>query len=601
MAYDIRLLSIENRDKIEQFPKDYTRDFVKNYLEELTLSQHLFVKKNGPYVYYTYLRRLNGVSNNYFGFCFVFTNEYIEDIKEFFNICEDLVRKTVIQNELLTGSFPMKLVKTNPFKTKEPELARVKSWFDEIIKEKDNFVKPFKGANNDTSKINIHIDTKSEEEIIFAIQNYNNINYKTNELAREAMEDGSQIPEVKEEVSGWLAFFLWFGVIGGACFSAVLQLLNLEYDFNWIFWAIDIMLILCLLTIAVKTVVAFHKRKSNAVSLATTYIAMIVLDGIMSFIIGIATNDSSTYPSAIRQFLWGGIWFAYLINSNKVRNVIPKSTRTWKWFEKIILIIYILILSTFTISVVSTSKSENPQNIFITNNTFIDESIKESNKDLPMDIGEGIILQEIKKMNNSIIYVYQINNVRKSETDADYLKENAMVSKHEILYSWSKDINSDPFADACFKGGYNITFEYNDVNSKFLYSITITPDEYNQIVENKSYKCPINVIQNLVNECNATLPVEYMGDASLTRVYFSQNNSQLVYYVKLPAMTQEEINAITSFYLKNYILENWQDLSDSMNRLAIVNQMNIVFDFFTHSGKHHCAIKITPDIYNAFK
>lgn len=600
MPYDIRLLSIEDSHKIEQYPIDYTKDFVKKYLEDLTQSQHLFVKKNGPYVYYTYLRRLNSVSNNYFGFCFVFTNEYIEDIKEFFNICEDLIRKTVNQNELLTGSLPMKLVRTNPFKEKEPELKRIENWFKEIIEEKKDLIKPFKGANNDTSKISIHIDIKPDEEMLFAIQNYNNINYHTNEMARNAFGSGPII-ENKENISGWLAFFLWVGVLGGACISVVLQLLNLEYGFNWIFWTIDIMLILCLLTIAVKTVVAFHKRKSNAISLATTYIAMIVLDGIMSFIIGIATNDSSMYPSAIRQFLWGGIWFAYLINSNKVRNVIPKSTRTWKWFEKIILIIYILILSTFTISVVSTAKSENPQNIFITNNTFIDESIKESNKDLPMDIGEGIILQEIKKMNNSIIYVYQINNVRKSETDADYLKENAMVSKHEILYSWSKDINSDPFADACFKGGYNITFEYNDVNSKFLYSITITPDEYNQIVENKSYKCPINVIQNLVNECNATLPVEYMGDASLTRVYFSQNNSQLVYYVKLPAMTQEEINAITSFYLKNYILENWQDLSDSMNRLAIVNQMNIVFDFFTHSGKHHCAIKITPDIYNAFK
>ncbi|MEE0882709.1 MAG: hypothetical protein U0L65_04760 [Bacteroidales bacterium] len=600
MAYDIRLLSIENRDKIEQFPKDYTRDFVKNYLEELTLSQHLFVKKNGPYVYYTYLRRLNSVSNNYFGFCFVFTNEYIEDIKEFFNICEDLVRLTVNQNELLTGSLPMKLVRTNPFKEKEPELKRIENWFKEIIEEKKDLIKPFKGANNDTSKINIHIDIKPDEEMLFAIQNYNNINYHTNEMARSAFGSGSII-ENKENISGWLAFFLWVGVLGGACISVVLQLLNLEYGFSWIFWVVDIIMISCLIITAIKTVRAFLKRESNAVSWATTYIAMIVLDGIMSLIIGGATNDSSMYPSAIRQFLWGGIWFAYLINSNKVRNVIPKSTRTWKWFEKIILIIYILILSTFTISVVSTAKSENPQNIFITNNTFIDESIKESNKDLPMDIGEGIILQEIKKMNNSIIYVYQINNVRKSETDADYLKENAMVSKHEILYSWSKDINSDPFADACFKEEYNIIFKYNDANSKFLYSITITPDEYNQIVENKSYKCPINVIQNLVNEYNATLPIEYMGDASLTRIYLSQKNSQLVYNVTLPVVSQEEIDAMNSLYLKNYILENWPDLSDSMNRLAIVNQMNIVFDFFTHSGKHHCAIKITPDDYNDLK
>lgn len=600
MSYDIRLLSIEDSHKIEQYPIDYTKDFAKKYLEDLTQSQHLFVKKNGPYVYYTYLRRLNSVSNNYFGFCFVFTNEYIEDIKEFFNICEDLVRLTVNQNELLTGSLPMKLVRTNPFKEKEPELKRIENWFKEIIEEKKDLIKPFKGANNDTSKISIHIDIKPDEEMLFAIQNYNNINYHTNEMARNAFGSGPII-ENKENISGWLAFFLWVGVLGGACISVVLQLLNLEYGFSWIFWVVDIIMISCLIITAIKTVRAFLKRESNAVSWATTYIAMIVLDGIISLIIGGATNDSSMYPSAIRQFLWGGIWFTYLRSSVKVRRVIPSSNRTWKWFEKIVLIIYLLTLLVFTTSIINITKDENATNVFITNNTFIDESIAESNKDLPMVIEGGVILQEIKKENNSIIYVYQHNNVHKSETDTDYLKENAMVSKHEILYEWSKNTFSDPFADACFKEGFSITFKYNDANSKFLYSITITPDEYNQIVENKSYKCPINVIQNLVNEYNATLPIEYMGSASLTRIYLSQKNSQLVYNVTLPIVSKEEIDAMNSLYLKNYILENWSDLSDSMNRLAIVNQMNIVFDFFTHSGKHHCAIKITPNDYNDLK
>lgn len=600
MSYDIRLLSIEDSHKIEQYPIDYTKDFAKKYLEDLTLSQHLFVKKNGPYVYYTYLRRLNSVSNNYFGFCFVFTNEYIEDIKEFFNICEDLVRLTVNQNELLTGSLPMNLVRTNPFNKKEPELKRIENWFKEIIDKKEYLIKPFKGANNDTSKISIHIDNKPDEEILFAIQNYNNINYHTNEMARSVFGI-NPIIENKENISGWLAFFLWVGVLGGACISVVLQLLNLEYGFSWIFWVVDIIMISCLIITAIKTVRAFLKRESNAVSWATTYIAMIVLDGIMSLIIGGATNDSSMYPSAIRQFLWGGIWFTYLRSSVKVRRVIPSSNRTWKWFEKIVLIIYLLTLLVFTTSIINVTKDENATNVFITNNTFIDESIAESNKDLPMVIEGGIILQEIKKEDNSIIYVYQLNDIRKSETDANYLKENAIVSKHEILYEWSKDSIFDPFTNACFKEEYNIIFKYNDANSKFLYSITITPDEYNQIVENKSYKCPINVIQNLVNEYNATLPIEYMGDAFLTRIYLSQKNSQLVYNVTLPIASQEEIDAMNSLYLKNYILENWSDLSDSMNRLAIVNQMNIVFDFFTHSGKHYCAIKITPDDYNDLK
>ena len=84
-----------------------------------------------------------------------------------------------------------------------------------------------------------------------------------------------------------------------------------------------------LLVTAILTIIAFYKRKSNAVSLATTYIAMIVLDGVMSIIIAVVSEDSSMYPQAFRQLCWGAIWFSYLRQSSKVELIIPILTRSW--------------------------------------------------------------------------------------------------------------------------------------------------------------------------------------------------------------------------------------------------------------------------------
>lgn len=206
MSYTVTLLSIQDRKYIEQYPINHTEDVLKKYTYKLNSTQHIFVEKRGRKVSYTYLRRMNNVNTDYFGFCFVFIDEYIENIKGFFEICEELIEKILKQGELLQGSLPFDLSRNNAFETKSPEVKRISLWFDELIKLKTNFLIPFKDINDDSSNIDVPF-SKTDEDILFAIRNYNSINYYantsinalSNALVQEDTINSSNIEEKQEK------------------------------------------------------------------------------------------------------------------------------------------------------------------------------------------------------------------------------------------------------------------------------------------------------------------------------------------------------------------------------------------------------------------
>lgn len=302
---------------------------------------------------------------------------------------------------------------------------------------------------------------------------------------------------------------------------------------------------------------------------------------------------------ALRSFAWAAIWFTYIQQAYKIKLIIPTATRTWNKLEKILLTLFVLAEILLTSSIIYVNKSENPQNIFFTNSSFIDKQLEEANKELPAKIADGLTLQRIAKEHKSVVYTCQFTDLYGKDTDAGYWDEFACVSKHELLYNWSKSPDSDVFASACLKEGYDVIYEYIDANSKSLYDIRITPAEYKQIVTDKSYKCPISDISDLVNKYNMLLPADYIGNFSLKRIYLANNDSELVYIISLPKMA--DMSSITPSYLREYISKNWSNIIDSATRLAMLNQMTIVFEFNTYSGLGYAKIEMTPDIYNALE
>ena len=229
----------------------------------------------------------------------------------------------------------------------------------------------------------------------------------------------------------------------------------------------------------------------------------------------------------------------------------------------------------------------------------ISSIVKSLNKDLPKEIEENVILQKIEEKSNSVEYVYQLNNSLLTNIDSDYLTEYANVHKHEILYNLGANPSSDEFVINCLEDGREFVFCFNDAVGKKMYEVVVTPKEYQSIKAKGVYKCPISEISNLISQYNANLPIVYIGGLTLNSIYLASNNSVLVYDVTLPQMTPEELKSVTPSYLDEYFKTNLADISDSMMRLAVVNQMTIRFDVTTYIGVKYTEVNITPDFYNS--
>ncbi|MEE0983157.1 MAG: hypothetical protein U0L38_03815, partial [Bacteroidales bacterium] len=206
MSHSLILLHIKNVKKLEQYPIDYTQDMFKKYIGKLQYAQHLFVEKKGINAYYTYLRRMNAENSDYFGFCFAFTGEYIEDVERMFDICEELIDRTYKQNELLEGSMSLKLSRKNPFHTKSPELKRIDGWFESLA---EDIIVPFNGTSADNSEIEIKIGTKTTEEELFEIRNYNHINFSSNKLTA-GIKDVVQVK--RRTIKDYSQTFLYYAI-----------------------------------------------------------------------------------------------------------------------------------------------------------------------------------------------------------------------------------------------------------------------------------------------------------------------------------------------------------------------------------------------------
>ena len=425
------------------------------------------------------------------------------------------------------------------------------------------------------------------------------------------MPDYEHIAEVEDgkSIHGWLAVFLWLGIGAGVLLSILYSFVEIQalkseeaIELSTLFSSLLYLEIGVLVATGISTIIAFYKRKKNAVSLAMTYIAMIVLDGIFTLIIGDLSEDYSIYPIAIRQLVWGGVWFAYLMMSSQVKAVIPKATRVWKSFEKVLIAIYLFCMTAIVGIFVYTFKSDNPRNYLFSDESYIRLLLDGCNEGLPMTVDDGLVLEQvICKDNNTIEYIHCIENECYSDSNVHYYQDVAIWHKQQLLFDLAKAPYDDPGLTAFIKEGCNVAYRFNDAYSKTLYTITITPDEYNKVASERMYKCPVGVLQDLIYRCNQSLPDLWLGGAILNNICLGNGNTELIYEVQLPQMSIAELSSITSDNLTEYIEDNWEYLYDALFDLAIMNQMDICFDFKTYYGNYYTQIRFSPEQYNTFE
>lgn len=401
-------------------------------------------------------------------------------------------------------------------------------------------------------------------------------------------------------ISGWLTVFLWLGLCGGAIMSIGTSIFNGSFTQGWFMAVLQALYLVPLVATAFMTIYAFYERKPNAVALAKTYIAMIYMDVALTLVVMIALEDVSLLSQVIKNLIWASTWLTYLCCSESVKALIPENSRIWSATEKILLALYAVVwLALGSLSLVGKWAENNPALLsLIVSANQIDNCISESNKELPIDYGNGLVWSKMFKEEDSVVYLYNYKELNKSDLDENYIKNEALVEKHEMMADYAKSVE-DPFIGMCRDAGYKVVFRYNDCADQKLYEVVIDLEDYQTIQSSKQYRCPVGDIAMLIDQCKANLPAEYIGGLTLYDLHLSSDNNTLVCSVRLPQMSVDMYKTVTPDYLDDYFHENMSViLDDFIMRLAVINQMTICLDVSTASGLKYAKVHITPDKYN---
>ena len=404
-------------------------------------------------------------------------------------------------------------------------------------------------------------------------------------------------------ISGWLFFFLWVGIGLGAAISCIRTLIELK-DIGWS--PLSIIIIIGYLgtfaAVAVLTIIAFYKRQPNAVSLAITYIAMIVIDCIIQIATSSILEENIISKDLIRSALWCIIWFTYLMCSSQVKEHIPIETRCWKRTEIILLVIYIVSSAALTIGL--NKMINDPINSHILSKEYLIKStIEGMNEEFP-SYEDGIIIENVELQGMEIVYNYKLPNSTLSELDLDYVNKSSIAHKQDILKDFATETDEDIINvyNLFFNNGYNVSYHFKDKDDQIIYSITTTPTEYkNSIEAGEDFECDRQAWSILINQTNKELPKEYMGDCYLNNVSTDFENRLLQYNIEISEVEDSMVELYTQDYLESYVKENMDALSDYLTWMASIDKLDLQYQFFTPSGKIINTIIIPYEYYQQYQ
>lgn len=185
--------------------------------------------------------------------------------------------------------------------------------------------------HNNSCTENIQFDGQSCSSYVKRI----NLGKTQSQIAQEISDINQQSnqpidhPDPNVRIHGWLGFLLFSMGLGGLI-SALYPIFTYsaeEYGSHFLALA-DVFLGIMLLALAGYSIYAFLKRKQNAVYLAKVYIVAVFASNIITLLGGeFEETGIGSMPRLIRSLIWSIIWFLYLIFSQQVNDIIPKSYR----------------------------------------------------------------------------------------------------------------------------------------------------------------------------------------------------------------------------------------------------------------------------------
>ncbi len=375
------------------------------------------------------------------------------------------------------------------------------------------------------------------------------------------------------QIGGWLAFFLWVGIGGGAIMSiiALIGIWNYLIGIPCILSSY-VIFTLCILYIAIATIIAFYQRKNYAVPLAYIWVSLNGLASVFGFLMYAVlskemsgnAHSATILVESIRGIVWVLIWGSFIAGSERIKNIIPKPYH-WRKVDWTILGVYTLALLLAFIGTADVAK--HPETSKFISMRYV---INVINKTLP-DTSNGMTHLPIYKDGNVLV-----DPMRMENTIAGDLLEHQKLGlqlyyKHAVL----RDIKDYSFF---LSRGINLRVQAIDMRDTELFSFDITPEKYKQVVEmGDAYRVPEEDIEELTKAFTDILPYPF-SDCQLIDIW--NEPGELRYIIEIPNVTYNDMTQEIGYtYLRNFIYDNWNSIQDFLVALNEMNHKDITYAF----------------------
>lgn len=404
----------------------------------------------------------------------------------------------------------------------------------------------------------------------------------------------------REPINGWLKFFLIVGIGLGMLVSTVLNLVALKdvVAIPALAFLVLLDLIIQLVT-GVMTIVAFYRRRPNAVYLAMTYLVIVFVESMILVVNPSLAEDGNELRRAIRSAGWSIVWFVYLIRSKQVARVIPVETRCWLLPEKLLAggyaatIIAVWVVS----SSVATNIFTSPYLSLERKMNYVVNGFMES---LPTEEEEGgaLIWESVAVEGKTVFYYHRYAHLLHEDMDPVALKQIEIFKQQEYLKRYIGETDPDiiPLYDLYFQNGYTLCHCYLDSVSEVVSQAVITADEYlrakSQGVEN--FHCGDSIWQAYLEVSNQVLPADYWEDGILNSLSLDASGNALQFNVQLPLQDKDQVSVEA---LEQFAKDNFAQNIDYTVLLAEMDRKDIVYNITSASGMRNWVVTIPYSEY----
>ncbi len=375
------------------------------------------------------------------------------------------------------------------------------------------------------------------------------------------------------QIGGWLAVFLW--VIGA---SAIMSVITLICDWNNSTYSpcilgTNIACTLCILYVAIATIIAFCQRKNYAVPLAYIWLILYGLSYIFAFIVVYVSGVTSEIIliGSICGIVLVLTWGSFIACSERIKNIIPKPYH-WRKVDIAIGGVYVVALLLEFIGLADIAN--HPMSSKFISTSYMINTINESR---PITItSDGITELPVYKEGKIIVAPIRMENIKTSDLLEHQKLGRQLFLKHGFLCT----AKETPYTFFFLKG-YTVRIIAKDMNDADSFSFEITPDEYKDAVNmGDNYRVPQEDIDKLTNAFLEILPYPLSDDYQFMLIDIKNNQEGLRYIIEITDVTYDDMTQQIGYpYLSDFTYDNWGNIQDILILLNEKNHKDITFAF----------------------